>query len=124
MAIRVLVVVAIVGGGLLFLLDHYRQSLLAWALADSFRAKASLLFLIAIGSMPLPVIAAYMWQFGGKVIRANRYPPEGITLIRDTPVIYGAIARRRGRVYQGLSVIFLFSFGCILWILWRIWHLT
>lgn len=123
MAVRFLVIAATAGGGVLFLLDHYRQPLLAWALADSFRAKAAVLFLVAIGTAPLPIAAAYLWRLGSKVVRGNRHPPESVKLIRDTPCIYGAAARRLGRFYQALGAMFLFSFGCILWILWRLWHL-
>jgi hypothetical protein len=122
-AIWALVVLAIVGATVLLLIDHYREPLLAWALADSFRARAGVLVLVALASAPLPVVAVYAVRIGSRVIRENRHPPAGTRVIRDTPVVFGAAARRRGRAYQVLATILFLSFGGALWILWRLWYL-
>jgi hypothetical protein len=80
--------------------------------------------LIVLCLLPLPIGAAWMWSFGARVVRGNRHPPEGTKLIRDTPVVRGAVARRHGRGYQALAGLFLFAFLSTLWALWQLWRLT
>ena len=52
-------------------------------------------------------IALYIWGFGRKVIRLERFPPPGVKVIRDTKLILGPKARARGRMLIVLSVLLL-----------------
>lgn len=60
---------------------------------------ARLLALAAAGGIgaPIAVLGLYFWRAGGRVLRAGRWPPQGTTVIRDTPVLRGADAIRHAR---------------------------
>jgi hypothetical protein len=68
-------------------------------------------------------MAAWVWSLGVRVLRGNRHPPEGVKVIRDTPVSRGAAARLYGRLYQGLAALFVLAGLSILGLLWMVWHL-
>ncbi|MGH8251106.1 MAG: hypothetical protein ACREVI_10505 [Steroidobacteraceae bacterium] len=56
-------------------------------------------------ALPVAMLAVYLWQLGARVLRAGRYPLPGASVIRDTPVLAGREARRRGIVLQALAVL-------------------
>jgi hypothetical protein len=123
-ALVLLAATAVLGAGALALLDSYRQSLLSW-----FRAIESQVQLIIIVAallvllVPLLVMAAWVWSYGDRVLRDNRHPPEGVKVIRDTPVSHGAAARLYGRLYQGVAALFVLAALSVLWVSWMLWHL-
>ncbi|MCI0666889.1 MAG: hypothetical protein L0Y43_02405 [Methylococcaceae bacterium] len=122
-AFRFLVIATLLGAGALLAFEHYREALLAWFSADPSRARWNVIFLtLVLALSPLLIAAAWAWTFATRVVRGNRYPPEGAKLIRDTPVVRGAAARLRGRVHQALAGAFLFASLGILWILWQVWR--
>lgn len=47
--------------------------------------------------------AAYAWRLGWTVAVHGRFPPAGARVVRDTPVLRGAAARRRGRLVQAVA---------------------
>jgi hypothetical protein len=119
-----LVAAAGLGGGALILLERYRQWLLSWFMAQEPAAQVciivtALLFLV----VPLLLMGAWLWSYGVRVHRENRHPPEGVKVIRDTPVIHGAAARLHARLYQGLAALFVFAALFVMWVssmLWRV----
>ncbi|MGR3277919.1 hypothetical protein ACSYAD_22740 [Acaryochloris marina NIES-2412] len=60
---------------------------------------------IALVFSPLFVFGYYAWQMGVAVIRAKRFPPPGMKVIKDTVVIKGRKAVSRGRALQVCGVI-------------------
>lgn len=69
-------------------------------------ARPELLF-IALFVMVLPLIgvSVYIWFQGGHIVKSRRMPYPGQKVIRDTPVIRGAIAVQRGRIIQVIAVV-------------------
>jgi hypothetical protein len=117
-----LVVVTCVGALLIMGFERYRIPLRDWVLADlgpsAHRLKLVLVLLTALLLAPLLAVAAYLWSLAGKVIRARAFPPPGLRLIRDTPVITGASAIARGRLLQVLALgggIASVVLGLLLW---------
>ena len=55
---------------------------------------------------------------GNRTVRAQRFPPPGCPVVRDTPVLEGASGVRRGRIMQLLSVILLL---CIMTVPFWVW---
>jgi hypothetical protein len=119
-----LVVVAGLGTAAFVLLDRYRQSLLSWFLANEPHVQVSILIVaLLLLFVPLLLIAAWIWSFGGRVLRGSRHPPEGVKVIRDTPVVHGAVARLYGRLYQAFAALSVLAAISVLWFSWMLWRL-
>jgi hypothetical protein len=119
-----LVVFAGLGTGAFYLLDRYRQSLLSWFLANEPHVQVSILIVaLLMLFVPLLLLAAWIWKFGARVLRWSRHPPEGVKVIRDTRVTYGAAARLYGRLYHVLAALFVLAALSVLWFSWMLWRL-
>ena len=119
-----LVVAAGLGTAILVLLDRYRQSLLSWLLANEPHVQVGILVVaLLVLLVPLLLMAAWIWTFGFRVLRGNRHPPEGVKVIRDTPVIHGPAARLYGRLYQALAALLVLAAFSLLWASWMLWRL-
>ena len=119
-----LVAAAGLGTGALVLLDSYRQSLLSWFLAHEPNVQGTIIVTtLLVLLMPLLLMAGWVWRYGIRVLRGNRHPPQGVKVIRDTPVIHGADARLYGRLYQALAAVFVLAALSVLWFFWMLWRL-
>ena len=113
-----------VGALLIFGFGRYRDALMEWIVADpaDTRRRISLVFFVSAGLFAAPLLgfAAYLWSFGGKVIRTEAFPPPGYRVARETPALSGDEAVQRGRMFKRLA--FVFGAGAVLlWlILWRL----
>jgi hypothetical protein len=89
-------------------LAYVRPAIEAWL-----TARANLLLAhpwwiaAAFGLLMLPVIAAaiHLRRVGARIVGAQRFPPPGMAVIRDTDVATGATAVRRGRLLQVVAAI-------------------
>jgi hypothetical protein len=72
---------------------------------------------------PLLLLAAWMWTYGDRVLRANRHPPPGVRLIRDTPVTRVTAAGRYGRFYQIFSAVLVIARLIVVRLVWALWRL-
>ena len=119
-----LVCAAVAGSLLLAAFERYDAALRGWLLSEpgEFAQRVELVFVILAVALcaPLLVLAACLWSFGGKIVRAGAYPPPGMRVVRDTPVVTGARAAARGRWFK------VFALGCGIaaaalgWLLWRL----
>jgi hypothetical protein len=50
-------------------------------------------------------ISAFLFRFGQKIVRAERFPPPGTKVIRDTEVLRGGKAIARGRLFIGIALV-------------------
>jgi hypothetical protein len=103
---------------------RYRVPLSDWVLADpgssAQRLKLVLLLLAALLLAPLFAFAAYLWSLGGKVVRAQEFPPPGVRVIRDTPVVSGERAVSRGRLLKVLALGCGIAAAVLAVLLWRL----
>ena len=60
------------------------------------------MILVSLGILPT---ALYLYTTGRRIRQAERFPPPGMAVIRNTPVITGPPARRRGTILMILAVI-------------------
>jgi hypothetical protein len=105
-----LVMATAVGSAAFVLLERHSQSLLSWLLTNEPHVQLSIIVVgLLLLLLPLLLTAAWMWRFGVRVLRGNRHPPEGMRVVRDTPVIHGAGARLYGRLYQALATLFVLT---------------
>lgn len=85
---------------------------------------------ILVGALYVPALAIIVlckkiWETGRDTIGARRYPPPGMKVIRDTVVVTGAEAKRRGNLLQLFSIVFGALSLVIPIVLWFIvWKLT
>jgi len=69
----------------------------------------------------LVLFAAYLWLLGRRILVAEQYPPPGMKVVRDTLVVRGEPARRRGRMAQGLAIVLLIAaVAVVVFMSWRI----
>ena len=123
-ALLCLVLAAGLGTGALVLLDRYRQSLSSWFLGNERNAQLTIIVLaLLLLLVPLLLMAGWVWRYGIRVLRGNRHPPQGVKVIRDTPVVHGAGARLYGRLYQALAAGFVLVALSVLWLFWVLWRL-
>ena len=119
-----LVVGTCMGALLLVAFARYRIPLSDWMLADpgssAQRVKMVFRVLVALLLAPLLALAAYLWSLGGKVVRAREFPPPGIRVIRDTPIVTGERAVSRGRLLKVLALGCCIACAVLAVLLWRL----
>ncbi|MBF0529179.1 MAG: hypothetical protein HQK55_07895 [Deltaproteobacteria bacterium] len=54
-------------------------------------------------------IGLYMFVIGRRTSREERFPPRGLKVLRDTKIISGPSAVRRGRVIQALGALLMIT---------------
>jgi hypothetical protein len=108
-AVMVVVIGALVG---LALIAGTRSQLntLQKVLADNpeaVRANVGIITWALIAAVVVPVWAVnvYLWRLGSRSIRSGIFPPPGIPVIRDMPVLRDNAARKCGRVLQILAAV-------------------
>lgn len=123
-AVLLVVVGALVGALFLVGFERYRAALLDWFLSYpkqlAYRLRFFFILAAVSGSAPLFALAVYLWSLGGKVMRAQRFPPPGHRVYRDTPILEGHAAIARGRGFKRFAV-FLGVASALLWCaFWRL----
>jgi len=112
-----------VGALLLVAFTRYRVALRDWVLADpgssAQRVKLVLLLPATVLLAPLVALAVYLWVLGGKVVRTREFPPPGLRVIRDTPIVTGERAVSRGRLLKVLALGCGIASAALAVLLWR-----
>ncbi|MFH0344643.1 MAG: hypothetical protein ACHBNF_21530 [Chromatiales bacterium] len=120
-AVVFVVVGTFVGALLIVAFERYRIPLRDWVLAEGAsaqRVKLVFLLLAALLLAPLLAFAAYLWSLGGRVLRAREFPPPGVRVFRNTPVLTGEAAISRGRQLKVVALgcgIASAALGLLLW---------
>ena len=104
-AILALLLTLAAGAGAMVGLQHWLDSLRVRPAPEARQALATALLwsISAIGAVSLAA-AAHAWRLGARVRGASRFPPPGMRVLRDTAVLHGSAAARRGQLLQGLAV--------------------
>ena len=121
-----LIVGTLVGILLILGFERYRASLREWIGSDprqaADRITLALVVVAVLLSAPVLAFAAYLWAYGGHVLRTQQCPPPGYRVLRDTPVIVGLAARMRGLAFRVLAAclgVASIVLGVLLWRLAR-----
>ena len=124
---RALLIVAcatVAGPTLIALAEQYRPVLEDWVTRDPdhvpARLKLGFATLAVAVSGPLLGCAAYVWRLGRSIVRAEKFPPPGRAVVRDTVVMRGSAARRRGRLIQLIAAALALVACAIPATLWRL----
>lgn len=111
---------AVVGGAGITLFERYRSALLAWVAIDPQpRVRLLLGAVAATAVVPLLACAAYVWGIGVRTLQAGEFPPPGVRVVRDTPVVTGPPATARGRQLQVFALIVAGGAVALAVLLWR-----
>ena len=60
---------------------------------------------VAVASLPLLIIGVFVFRTGLRSIASERFPPQGMWVLVDTPVISGTRAKWRGRMMLVAAVL-------------------
>lgn len=123
-AVWLLIAGTLVGVLLILGFGRYSGSLRTWIKSDptavAHRLTLALVGLSIVLSAPAIAFAVYLWALGGRVLRAEEFPPPGYRVIRDTPVVGGQGARVRGHAFRILAACLVVT-TLLLWLmLWRL----
>lgn len=123
-ALCLVVMATVIGIVLIAILDAHLETFQAWITEDPVlaveRLKIVFLVLSITSSGPLLGFTIYFWRLGARIIRSGRFPPPGQAVVRDTFILEGPPARRRGRLIQVIAGI-LGLLGCLFPVLF--WHI-
>jgi hypothetical protein len=103
-ALILLAIIGVAGAVLILASTTLRPALEDWVRGDV-RSRLTIVIAVAmvIAAGPPLGLAAYLWQFGGRVIREQRFPPSDTRLIQDASITTGHAAVRRGRAMRVFS---------------------
>lgn len=75
---------------------------------------------VGLSAVVIAAFAVYLWRLGVRIKASLRFPPPGLRVIRDTVIMDGADARRRGILLQVLAVVLLLWVLAFLAVTWRL----
>ena len=114
----------VIGIALLVAAERLGPAVEAWLTGDPAQARARLTSsfgaLALLIALPVLSFAGYLWWLGVRSVRAERFPPPGLRLVRDTAVVHGTDARRWGRVAQVLAAVLTAAVVLLVFFLWRL----
>ncbi len=120
--VALLVIAAVVVGAAI--LWFFRQWLSGLAQLPTSAAYSQLISVLAwcmaLACLSLFVFAVYLWRLGARVVSHAQLPIPGARLLRDTPIVRGALAQRRGRWLQGLSAALFACAAGLAVVAWRV----
>lgn len=124
-AIRGILIGALVGGALYFLLQGMIGNINQWIESHAeflveHHYVAFLLMLVPVA--PVIALSGYLIVYASKIVKTQRFPPPDTPVIRDMRVIEGRPAVIRGRIAQLLCWIILLSASAIPLLIWYIFY--
>ena len=120
-ALAIVVVGAVAGALAIAAVEHWRPELDAWLRRDPSSSSTALMLAALIAGLPALATAAWLWAYGSRVARTAMYPAPGGALLRDTRVLTGTSAVRRGRLIQALAAVLWTTGVLLIAALWRLW---
>ena len=105
-AIGVICVAAILGVCAIVAFDSFRDDFQSWLETNiKFLLENTIVVFLVSLVFVSPVLAAgaYLLLLGNRAVRAQRFPPPGSAMARDTLVLEGSRGLHRGRIIQLLS---------------------
>jgi H+/Cl- antiporter ClcA len=114
----------IIGSIGLALLEHFRAEWEIWleqAVVDWIRRPARGGFIVFLLTSPLWSFAWYLGRIADRTKAAQRWPPPNLPMARDTPIVSGDAAFRRGRLlFLAALLSWLIPILCGLWFWWTL----
>jgi hypothetical protein len=106
------------------MLPAYLGGIRKLAEEDLWAAEEKALRLVAIvlwvGGLSLVVMGAWFWRLGRRINLADRFPPPGMKVIKDTRVRTGAKARAVANLAQATALVCVVAGTVGAWYLYRL----
>jgi hypothetical protein len=123
-AIVMLGLATLAGLALMFLVESQLPALLRWITEDPEQMDDRLVIFswgLALGVVvPMLLLAAYLWRLGSRIVHSGVFPPPGMCVVRDTRVLFGRRAVRRGRLLKVLASLAGATAAGFVIVLWRL----
>lgn len=122
-ALKLLLVGLVLGLILIQLLETALEEQEQWLLDNLPLILENSQLVVVLGivmALPLAGLSIYLLLFANRIARAERFPPPGVAVTRDTPVIEGAAARRRAWLLRILAMVIFLCGYTLPWVLWSI----
>lgn len=124
LAVSLIVVGTLAGAGLITVAGSARPVLEAWVAASPESRLRVVMWLVMLSTVaPVILMAVYLWRLGSRITRARRFPPPGLRVVRQTVVLTGDAASRRGRLLQILAGGLAAAGALLGFTLWRFFAL-
>jgi hypothetical protein len=120
-ALLILGAATVLGTGLFLAAGALGPAVGAWMRQDldaRLRLVTAVMMLLLAG--PALGMGAYVWRLGRRTVRAQRYPPPGVRVLRDTAVVAGPRAVRLGTVMQWFAALIAAAGLLAAVFLWRL----
>ena len=108
---------------ILILLFLYNRDRLVDAIVDNLDmllANSWLVLAVMLAVMsPVFVVGIYLLALGRRIAQAERFPPPGDRVLRDTRVMTGEAARQRGKLGQFAGVLVIVCGIAVSVLFWR-----
>ncbi len=124
LAVGIVLLGVLLGTVLIAGFEHYRPELQAWLRRDPSASSTALAAVAALVCLPLFAAAGWLLLYGSRIVSVEMYPPPGGKLFRDTRVLTGAAAIRRGRLLQVIGAVILAACFVLLPLLWQLWAMV
>jgi hypothetical protein len=112
---------ALAGAVLITLAGELRPAFDDWVRRDlDTRVRIVMAAMVILTSGPLLGLAWYLWRLGREIVQAGRYPPPGMRVMHDTPVVSGNAAARRGRLLQAAAAMLGAGAVVLAALIWRL----
>ena len=82
-----------------------RHELSGYTRAAMDSLAAALWYTALLGSAGASAFGVYVWRLAARVQAALRFPPPGLTVVRDTVILVGQAAVRRAYVLRVIGVL-------------------
>ena len=118
-AVIVVLTTAVLGALLIYLFNRALPQLSHWLAAnlEAILARPAMVIAVALLFMtPIFAASGYLFVLANRIINSERLPPPGQAVVRDTPVLEGAPAVRRGRALQIIAG--MLSVGALVMAMW------
>lgn len=120
-AIGIVAVGAVVGGFLIWTMEHWLAPIHGWVRADpSQRLWVVLLVLALLMAVPMLGVGAYLWRLGARVVAARRFPLPRHRVVHDTVIVEGPAAVTRGRWLKVLGLGLALAAAALGFMIWRL----
>jgi hypothetical protein len=120
-AIWVIFVATFLGLSMILAVEYFQDEFQSWLERNiDFLLENNFVVFVAALALVSPVLTAgtYLFLVGKRTVRAQRFPPPGYPVVRDTLVLDSLQAIRRGWVIQLLSLFLVCCTGAIPFVIW------
>jgi hypothetical protein len=123
-AVIIVIIIAIVGSLFIAVFEGYRTQLYDWLLSDyeksTHRLRVLIILTAAFGAITLFAFSAYLWFLGYKVSNSQRFPLPGQKVIRDSAILEGQAAVKRGRLLKAIAVFLAVTGVMLCFVFWKL----